>query len=636
MNSYFEPDKTETKEDKAVDVPDWQETICAHVIEEWDKGKQYYNDLDDLYDDLYAMIRGERPEKNYDWQSNVVINKVFQIVWTAIPYITQKVFGGDPIIGIKSVDRKGASQREMLLEFWNTMQALPDKDFVPFFLIFVQWTLRALLNGVGILKKGWHQKLQNKSIELDVPTGEGQTEKFKKTFSIPVEDWPHNRVVSNKDIVFDWLLQPGQSIRSGRFIIEREVVDLDSLYSNSKYFNLDRITRGSKSTTEEDDHSNARSKDGQDTRPSSDVYTEVEVYERMGMIPVYKEKQGGKWVPCVNPDEEEDDNYSIKEMIITVAKFDNTTTLIGIEPNKAGFKNYIDIHIYLDEERWQSMGMVEPVKDLQIAMNDNINAIFDEIWQNLMPPTIVNKFALWDWDTMQYAPQQRWLVGGPPEQAIMFKEPSRVTGDAWQRHLLFDTEIQLTSAITPPTQGAAKEKAATTNVLNAQMSAGKLDFIVRMIEVTGLIPNAQMDILFAKKFAHPQTLASIVGEKFIFGGQEEVYKYVPAASSVKLDQQKEVEVQQDIQLIQTISPIQNPGVPKIMNKLLANIFRNRNMPMEANMLDEDFFDPQSDAGNVQMLKKIMGKPMASNEQGIQMSNNEQSVRQSTFDRRMNA
>jgi hypothetical protein len=598
--------------------------------------------LDDLYDDLYAMIRGERPEKNYDWQSNVVINKVFQIVWTAIPYICQKVFGGEPIIGIKSQDEKGAWQREQILEFWNTMQALPDKEFVPFFLIFVQWTLRALLNGVGIIKKGWHQKLKSKTVEVDVPMGmdeNGQpiTEKAANKVTIPLEDWPHNKVVSNKNIVFDWLLQPGQSIRAGRFIIEYDVVDLDSLRSNRKYFNLDKIPKSSDpaSTEDAEEHSENRSKDGLDSPPASDIYTEVEVYERMGQMPVYKDKQEGRWIPCLDKDEDEE-KVTVKEMIVTVAKVGNKSVLIGLEPNKAGFKNYIDVHIYLDEERWQSMGMIEPVKDLQTALNDNANAMFDEIWQNLMPPVIVNKFALWDWDTMQHAPGQRWLVGGIPDQSIMFKEPSRVTGDAWQRHLLFDNEIQLTSSITPPTQGMAKEKAATTNILNAQMSAGKLDFIVKMIEVTGLIPNAQMDVLFAKQFAHPKTLEYIVGEKFLFGGPEEIYRYVPAASSVKLDQQKEVEVQQDIQLLQVISTVQNPGVAKIQNILLGNIFRNRNMPQEAKLLDEEYFEPGSDAGNMQMLKRIMGQKMASNEKGIQMSPQEQSVRQLTYDRGMNA
>ncbi len=628
--------------EKTDECPEWQKELCAYVISEWQLGKQYYSELDDLYDDIYAMIRGERPEKNYDWQSNVVINKVFQIVWTAIPYICQKIFGAEPIIGIKSAyDQKGAIQREKILEFWNTMQALPDKDFVPFFLILVQWVLRGLLNGVGILKKGWHQKLERKTFKLDVPkgfneeTGEQETEPFEKTVSIPLEDWPRNKIVNNKNIVFDWLLQPGQSIRAGRFIIERDVVDLDSLRSNKSYFNLDMIPRDSNpaSTEDAEDHSENKSKDGLDSPPASDVYTEVERYERMGQIPVYKEKEDGKWIPCLDKDEDPE-KFTVKEMIITVARVGNKNVLIGLEPNKAGFKNYIDIHIYLDEERWQSMGMIEPVKDLQTALNDNINAIFDEIWQNLMPPVVVNKFALWDWDTMQYAPQQRWLVGGPPEQSIFFKEPSRVTGDAWQRHLLFDSEIQLTGGINNPVQGMGKEKAATTNVLNVQMSTGKLDFLVKMIEVTGLIPNAQMDILFAKKFAHPKTLADIVGEPFRFGGPEEIYKYVPAASSVKLDQQKEVEIQQDMQLMQVLAQIQNPGVARVINKLIANILRNRNMPEEANLLDEDFYEPTSSAGNVQMLNRMMGR-VPSNEQGLPMSNSEKNVRRLTFARGQN-
>ena len=204
MRNYSE----ETPEEKPTITP-WEDEVCKVVLDEWDRGRQYVSDLDDLYDDLYAMLRGERPEKNYDWESNIVINKVFQVVWTAIPYITQKIFGSNPIIGISSSDKEGAWAREEILEFWNTMQ--PSKNHTPYFLIVVMWTLRALLNGVGFLKKSYHQKLKTESFEeqIVVPTEIGDdgkptqvephTIKRKKTF--PVEDWPVNRIVNNKDIV---------------------------------------------------------------------------------------------------------------------------------------------------------------------------------------------------------------------------------------------------------------------------------------------------------------------------------------------------------------------------------------------------------------------------------------------------
>jgi len=59
---------------------------------------------------------------------------------------------------------------------------------------------------------------------------------------------------------------------------------------------------------------------------------------------------------------------------------------------------------------------------------------------------------------------------------------------AYEQYVI-DNEINLTSSVTPPMQGVGKEKTATTNVLNAQMSAGKMDFILKMVEVTGLIPS---------------------------------------------------------------------------------------------------------------------------------------------------
>jgi len=185
MKEYQEEEKKESTQEDA--TPEWEAKLCVHVMREWDLGQTYCSQLNDLYDDLYAMIRGERPQKNYDWQSNIVINKVFQIVWTAIPYITQKIFGASPVINVQSFDKKGAWQREAILEFWNNLHATVDKQHVPFFLVTVMWLLRSLLNGVGILKKGWHQKLETSTVEVDVPEsmnedGTTANSKYKKTF----------------------------------------------------------------------------------------------------------------------------------------------------------------------------------------------------------------------------------------------------------------------------------------------------------------------------------------------------------------------------------------------------------------------------------------------------------------------
>ena len=67
-------------------------------------------------------------------------------------------------------------------------------------------------------------------------------------------------------------------------------------------------------------------------------------------------------------------------------------------------------------------------------------------------------------------------------------------------------------------------------------------------------------------------------------------------------------------------------MPKIVNVLWENILRNRNMPREAAMLDEQFYEASSDSGNMQMMKRTLGEA-PSNEQGIPMSGQEKNVRQ---------
>ena len=614
------------KEEKAKpEVKDWETSLIDLIDEEWEKGSQYCSDLNQLYDNVYAMMRGERPIKNYDWESNVVINKVFQVVWTAISYLTNKIFGATPVIAVKSFDKNGAWQRETILEFWHTLQVASDKEHVDYFLIVVMWLLRGLLNGTGILKKTWHQKLKriSQDIKNNVPisrneNGEIEYEEVttKQTRTVPLEDWPHNEVVNNKDIVVDWNLKPGQSIKHGRFVIHRVPnKDIDALEKTGLYENLDSFTGASESDIDQE-HSAAKV-DQQTPPPKSSIYTEIDVYERVGQLPVTKTDEGWEYDP----------DGDMKHMVATVGKGGDVSRIIYLKPNRYEMINYIDMQIYFDEERWQSVGMAEPIMDLQTALNDNINATFDSIWQNLFPPTVFNDNFEWNWDTIKYAPHQKWIgsfpINVPPSAAVHFKEPSSVTSDAWRRHALFDSEIQQTS-VTNAVQGVAKEKTATTNMLNAQMSAGKLDFILRMVEKTALIPSAQMDIAFAKKFAHPLTFAAILGKQFRLSDWEEIYRYSPAASSVKLELQKESEVQQDTQLLQIIGSIKNPNAVKIMNVILKNIFRNRNWTELEGMLDENFYEPSSDTGEIQMMNRMQG---ASNEQGIPMSPMERGVRE---------
>ncbi len=649
MKEYNEPEAAveegtaESEASAQYDLEQWEVDLANHVMSEWDKGKQFVSSLDQLYDDLYDMIRGERPQKNYDWESNVVINKVFQVVWTSIPYLTAKIFGANPIIGVQSFDKKGAWQREKILDFWYNLQVPPDKTHTPFFLVIVMLLLRALLNGVGIVKKSWHQKTKkvSKLVMMRIPkrvteNGEIEFEEKEKNFTttIPLEDWPHNLVCNNKDIVADWMLQPGQSIRQGRFIIHRSIEDLDTLYNGHvKYRNLDFLNRHADPTnlTQTQDHSQATGKDGLDSPPESDIYADVEVYERQGTFLVYKEKQDGRWIPCLDKSDIGEDSVVTKQMIVTVAKTGSQAPiLIRFDENPADQMTYVDLHIYFDEERWQSMGQIEPFKDISAAMNDNINAMFDEINKNLHPPVVVNKFALWDWDTMVYAPNQRWLVGGNPAESFLPMQSTRITTDAWNRHSLFDAEIQLTSSVTPSIQGVGREKTATLATLNAQYSMGKLDFLVKMIEQTALIPSAQMDIMLAKKFAHPLTLQTIVGTPFVIGDWEDIYRYQPCASAVKLEAQKEVEIQQDLQLIQIFASINNPNTAKILNALWSNILRNRNMPQEAAMFDEEFFEPNSPEGQMQMMRRRMGGNTPSNQNALPMGQEQAGAREATF------
>lgn len=595
---------------KKSDPDSWQSKVCEQVISEWGKGQTYTSSLNDMYEDLYLMMRGKRPKKNYDWQSDITLRKAFQVVWKMVSYVSQKVYGSYPIIGVSGFDKKGCWQRETLLETWM------EED--RYFLVLVQGLLRLGLNGTVIGKKNWKQQLTT------VRNPQGESQQF------PIEDRPEDLILNNKDVVCDWLLRPGQSITQGRFVIHREVVDMMTLYNSKvRYINLDDIKTGQTANRTEEavDHARERGEDGQDQIPESDLYSEVEKFERQGLWPVKVGKKGDI-IPIFDREEIYSEGTQWKQMLCTVAD-PQDPVLIRWEENPYGEMNYWDGHLYIDAERWQSQGVVEPAKDVFIAQDDNVNAMFDEIWRNLFPPTIVNKFAQVDWDTVKWAPGQMWKMAGNPNDNIQITRGSNITSDAWQKHALLEGEIQTITPVTHNIAGAGQEKTATVGALNATFSSAQLDFIVKMIEVTWLIPSAKMTLKFAQKFAHPMTFLALLGEPFHFDQYLDQYKFRPCASSVKLPEQRDREIQEDLQLIQIVSSIQNPNTPKVVNYFLRNIMRNRNRPEMVALFDEQYFEPSTPAGQLERMVGGGGEVeqgTASNERGIAQSASERMTR----------
>ncbi len=603
MSKDFNQENDNTPKPK---MDDWEKDVIDIVQEEWTKGRQYCSDMNNLYEDIYKMFRGGRPDKGYDWESDISLRKAFQIAWTTVTYLIRKIYGASPVVGVKGFDQKGCWQREVLLEKWG------ERDEA--FTTHVMSILRLVLNGVVFRKKTWEQELQ------PGPNG----------IQIPIKDHPHDAVLSNKDVVVDWSLAPGQSCKEGRFVLHQDMVDLGSLYgSRVNYRNLDKIKGSSAKAQHEANHSSEKGEDDQDNKPESPLYRDILVRERQGIFAVKTEDE--KLIPIFDPEEMYGkEGVEFKQMIAVIADPDGDPQLIRWEENPYGEITIYDGHMYYDPERWHSSGQIEPAKDIINAQDDNVNAMFDEIWQNMFPPVIANKFGLVEWDTVERSPGAIWKVGGNPNEQFMFTRPGNISGDAWMKNQFLDSESQLTTSVTQNIQGQGKDKTATVGVLNAQYSSDKMDFLVMMYEKTVMKPDAEMSIKFAQKFGTPLMFISILGEPFKFDtGWKEEYKFQPVASSVKQEQQKEIEIQQDIQLLQIVQSMNNPKTAAVVNKLLANILRNRDMPIEGAQLDEDYFEPQGDAGMMQMLNGGMAGAK-SNQNGVGMSAPERSVRGNTF------
>jgi len=588
-------------------LPRWQKDLCRYVMEEADRGKEHFGGMEDLYQDLYDMFRGERPEKKYDYESNVVLRKAFQIVWKAVSYITQKINGATPIVGVEGFNKRGCLQREVLLDKWYCKNR--------YFIKLVLGCLGLLLYGQCFIKKTMVQEFQEINGRM-----------------IPVKDYPEDTILNNRNVITDWLLPPGKPAQEGRFFIHREVIGLDELYSSKiDYINLDIVDdmledRGQKTTDSQTGVNLSTSKDQLNDPPDSQFYRPVEIYERQGKMPVRRGKDG-KDEPVFDLRKiGENEKIEYKQMVVSIANLD-IPVLIRFEENPYKEINIINPQLFLDPDRWPAMGMVEPVADMITAIQDNLNMAFDRKNIEAMPPVIFDKFAQVDWDTIVHAPGQKWSVENPQE-TVVFPSLPPVPQDVWITHDMLSREVDLTSSVTPTFQGMDKSNTATQGVLNSQFSIEKMDLIVQLIEFTWLRPGAQMSIRFAQKFSSPLTFLMTLGEPFNFDIWEEEYQYEPKAAAVKLDQQKEVEIQQDIQLIQILSTVPNPNTAQVLNYFIGHILRNRNEPKIAALFDEQFGAQQAARNpEKETINGIRtGNAPPSNQNGLAMSQSERSVR----------
>ena len=67
--------------------------------------------------------------------------------------------------------------------------------------------------------------------------------------------------------------------------------------------------------------------------------------------------------------------------------------------------------------------------------------------------------------------------------------------------------------------------------------------------------------------------------------------------------------------------------------LWGNILRNRNMPKEAALFDENYFEPGSEAGQIEMMRRRVSGNAPSNQNGVPMGQDQAGVREKTFEPR---
>lgn len=426
---------------------DWEkaddEEIVEKVTNDFNKASSARQQYEEKWLEFYKLYRNYK-EDAIPGRSNLFVPYTFSVIETVVPRIISTLFASRPYIGYiptnsESVDR--AKNMESLVDYQLTQK-------IGFISIAAEWIKEALIYGTGILKVGW--QFEEKEVTRREPIKFlGATLGSRPTVTTDiVKDEPLVECID----LFDFYVEPGAtSIDNANYCIHKVVRDkahLKRMEELGVYTNIDELEDESTET-------------GADIRKSE-----------LGEAATDK-----KGITLLE--------YWTDDRVVVVA---NETTVIRNEPNPYWCKRkpFIRIVDTIDPHNFWGIGEIEPIKDLQHALNtvrnmrlDNVNLIINRMFT-------IRRYA--NIDPQQLVMKPGGFIEVEEHDDIRPIELKNVTTDSYKEDDLIRQDIDITSGVNDYVRGTNPDRreTATTSSVLSQSANERIKLKATLIEDMGL------------------------------------------------------------------------------------------------------------------------------------------------------
>ena len=550
------------------------------------------------YADYYKMLHCERITDIQDIESDIFLPEFVGRVLTIIGEFVARYFSSREFVDVylTSENPKDVAESKAAKTLLNRL--LADEDLY-FYLKVVRLLMSVITCGYGVIKGFYRQSINTTQTgqemiddyakdengqylaEDGTPFIDQTTQTPQKTqtpqpiIETTVEiDRPDFDVYPIDDVYFS--PEYAYSLKEKSWVIFRTYKTVAQLradqkmcgYIDSALAELEDLEKGS-ATKSENKVKNRFIEDPTDEdEPSQSPQTQFKIYERWGLTWVADDG-----TPGVDKDGNPTKAAKLQECIVSwvaTGDSDEPELLIRFQKSPFSLRPVVRFQCYVDTIEDRGFGDGEPVRELQIAINDTFNV---SNFRTLLATTPAFKGKKFTNLPKKIKVSPRGLIELDEMTDLEELEiKDNIAGAMGQIGMLanrIDT-VMATSGMDAGQPPDNRETATMGSIL-AQRSTMRSGLRTATIEYAGFTELYRMMLSMVNDFMLPKTLEDILGDQAFDYNPKRKDKFVPVSQALETEQSKNFKVKMWDQVLGRVVAVPNPNTPLVINYILGQI-----------------------------------------------------------------
>jgi len=617
--------------------------------------RQRDNEDFEVYVDL---LDAERPDKEYDWMSDISLPEFFSHIATQISLDVSQYFKTRDFVEVYIEDegQESLDAAKATKELLN--RTLNQKHLYHYFK-FVRAKLNNNISGNVYAHCWWEQKTKRDVIGIERNVVELPVDVYGDTIidretQVPAREILEEEIYGDVPVIdrFNYeILDPRNVFTDNKYVYSLQEKDFVTIRSEKTlqelkqdkeragYFNL-HLLEEIKTTETETSQETYNKNDPENVQDYTDkkVFDVLKRYGKYWAVILEKDADGYpiRVKPGIDRDSKPLSNAELIEMVIVFAKSSDIKQLIGfhatpyLDSNGVPYKPVIRGLCYIHPTKDSGMGDGKYAREISQGIDDTFNVSNDRVMLATLPTMKGARHAVEDNSTVYFEPQHTIELENK-DDLEEFKISDNIQGALAQINLLTN-KMDQAMAIYPTTMGDLPERASTTAtaVVGAEgKTSSRTNYKSMTFEYTFLIELYGMIQQMTYTFAKPETGRKLMGDKVYDFDPTLNYTYKPLSQSIESEQSKLAKLRMWDTILSRVIGIQHPDTVHVFNYIfnkICELMGDEYVNFAEAFLGTDIgITPRGQGGGSPEAIPYQGMP--SNQYGVQASPGETATRE---------